>query len=481
MFWMKSSFDNKSLKKPKVKKKKDISFIKHYFKWVVVLWIIFSIFFLWASISNVLWNYVKKTVWLVVQNVLTVMSKEAKKDNLWNINILLLWVWGKNHDGWYLTDTMMIASLNPKLWTLTFLSIPRDLYVKYNKYSWGRINYIFAKEYLKTKDFWKAADKLKQKMKKITGIQINYYVLVDFWGFENLVNNLWWVTVDVKENLTDYRYPGPNRTYTTFKITKWIHTLDGATALKYARSRHSTSDFSRSARQEQIIKAILHKVTESWILLSPSKMKNLYLQFENTVHTDFDFNTILWFVKYAKNIKIHSYILNWDCYFKKTYWKNLTPGCFVYPATRADFNGQAVLLPSWASAKNVENYKEIQKFAFIALWYPELWLENTKIQILNWIWNRFIKKYYRWYLKPVASNLAFKLKNYWFNIVDVKNAWKIYKNNVSYIYNKKSVTESLLNTFVWDISYKTWDVKYSGSGYDMTLILWQDYLSNQTK
>ena len=481
MFWNKNSFDNKSLKKPKVKKKKDMSFIKHYFKWLTVLWIIFSIFFLWSNISNVLWNYVKKTVWLIVKNVSSTMSKAPKTDSLWNVNILLMWVWWKNHDGAYLTDTMMIASFDPKLWTLTFLSIPRDLYVKYNKYSWGRINAIFADEYYKTKDFWKAAKKLEDKMKQITGIKIDYYVLVDFGWFEKLVNNLWWVTVDVKENLIDHRYPGPNWTYVTFKITKWIHHLDGATALKYARSRHSTSDFSRSARQEQMIKAILHKFTSSWILLSPSKMKNLYLQFEDTVHTNFDFNTLLWFVKYAKNIKIHSYVLNGDCYYKNTYWKDLTPGCFVYPATRADFNGQAVLLPVWATAKNVENYKDIQKFAFIALWYPELWLEHSKIQLLNWIWNRFIKRYYRWYLKPVASNLAFKLKNYWFNIVDVKNAGKIYKKNIWYIYNKKPITESLLSTFVWDISYKTWDVKYSGSGYDMSLILWQDYLSNQTK
>ena len=481
MFWLKNSFDNKSLKKPKVKKKKDISFIKHYFKWLIVLWIIFSIFFLWSSISNVLWNYVKKTVWLVVQKVSTVMSKPAKKDSLWNINILLMWVWWKWHDGPYLTDTIMIASLNPKLWTLTFLSIPRDLYVKYDKYSGGRINAIFATEYYRTKNFWKAATKLEQKIKQITWIQINYYVLVDFWWFEKLVNDLWWVTVDVKENLVDHRYPGPNRTYITFSISKWIHHLDWATALKYARSRHSTSDFSRSARQEQIIRAILHKFVSSWILFSPSKMKSLYLQFTDTVHTDLGFDTLLWFVKYAKNIKIHSYVLNWDCYLQSTYRKNLTPGCFVYPAVRADFNGQAVLLPVWATAKNVENYKDIQKFAFIALWYPELWLENTKIQILNWIWNRFIKKYYRWYLKSVASDLAFKLKNYWFNIVDVKNAGKIYKNNISYIYNKKPITESLLTTFIWDISYKTWDVKYSWSGYDMSLILWQDYLSNQTK
>lgn len=479
MFFKKDNFSSSGIKDIKVKKKNDLSFIKHYFRWIFSFIIVFFVFIFWSNISIVVWNYVKKLTWIVVQNVSSIAGKEAKKDDLWNINILLLWVWWKNHDGGYLTDTMMIASFNPKLWTLTFLSIPRDLYVKYNKYSGWRINYIFAQEYLKTRSFEKAATKLEDKVKDITWIKPNYYVLVDFPWFIKLVNKLWWVTVDVKQDLIDYRYPWPNRTYTTFKISKWIHHLDGETALKYARSRHSTSDFSRSARQEQIIKALLHKFVSSDLLLSPRKMKWVYMQFKETIHTNFDIDTLLWFVKYAKNIKIHSYVLNADCYYKTTYWKNLTPWCFVFPAKRDDFNWQAVLLPVWSNSLHVDNYDEIKKFVFIALWYPELWLENGKIQLLNGIWNKNIKKFYKWYLKPVASNFAFKLKNYWFNIVDVRNSVKKFDKNTLYMYNKKSITNTLLKNFVWDIEYKTWDVKYSWSGFDMTLILWKDFLYNK--
>jgi len=190
-----------------------------------------------------------------------------------------------------------------------------------------------------------------------------------------------------------------------------------------------------------------------------------------------DFNTMLSFVPYAKNIKIHSYVLNADCYYKTVTWKELTPGCFVYPARRGDFNGQAVLLPVGATSSNVENYDYIRKFAFIALGYPELWLENAKIQILNWINKRLIKRYYRYY-KPVASELAYKLKNYGFNIVDVGNANKFFEKNTDFIYNKKTVTQDLLQTFVGDIVFKTGDVKYAWSGYDMTLILGNDYLQD---
>ena len=473
----KKGFSNKKLKEVQIKKKKDFSFFKNNIKWLVAGFFVLVILYFWNSISLAVWNYTKKVLWSVVKIVAQTSWKEAKKDALWNVNILLLWIGWKNHDGWYLTDSMMIASFNPKLKTLTFLSVPRDLYVKYPWWGGGRINYIFAREYLKTRSFDKAADVLKDKMKEITWVEINYYVLVDFGWFEKLVDNLWWITVDVPETLVDHRYPWPNWSYITFKITKWIHTLDWATALKYARSRHSTSDFSRSARQEQIIKALIDKVTSSWTLTSPSKMKALYLQFKETVKTDFDFNTLLGFVPYAKWIKIHSYVLNSDCYMKKTYRYNLTPWCFVYPATRADFNWQAVLLPKWATSVNVDNYEEIQKFAFIALGYPELWLENSKIQILNWIEKRKIRRYYR-YLKPIASKLAFKLRNYWFNIVDVKNSPTYFDKTTGYIYKQKPVTQDLIKSFVPAVEYKTWDVQYAWSWFDMTLVLWEDYLKN---
>ena len=474
MFFKKKNFENKSLQKVSVSKKPKISF-KQTFRVFLVILLLSGVVYFWNTISYAVGNYVKNLAWVVAKNIAKATSKAPTKDALWNVNILLLWIGGKNHDGWYLTDTIMIASFNPKLKTLTFLSIPRDLYVKYDKYRWGRINYIFAEEYLKTRSFDKAAAKLEKKIREITGIRINYYFVVDFSGFEEFIDSIGWITVNVPYTLIDHRYPGPNRTYVTFKITKWIHHLDGATALKYARSRHSTSDFSRSARQEQIIKAIIKKLLSSGVLLSPTKIKNLYLQFQETIKTDMDFETMLSFLPYAKDLKIHSYVLNGDCFFKKTTWKDLMPGCFVYPAPRDAFNWQAVLLPVGATPANVENYDKIKKFAFIALWYPELWLENAKIQILNWINRKEIRKTYG-YLKPIASELAYKIKNYGFNIQDVGNASKYFKNTTDYIYNPKPITQELLPSFVGDIDFKTWDVKYSGSGFDMTLILGENYL-----
>ncbi len=479
MFFRKNSFENKSLKNRAIKRKKRFN-IKNLFIYLLVSSILFLWIYFWNNISYAFWNYIKNIAWDVIKIVIKASAKEPKKDSLWNVNILLLWIWWKNHDWWYLTDTIMVASFNKRLNTLTFLSIPRDLYVKYDKYIWWRINYIFAKEYLRSHSYKKAAYKLEEKIREIIGMKINYYAVIDFWWFEKIVDNLWWLTINVPYTIKDTKYPWPNRTYITFKIEKWIHHINWATALKYVRSRHSTSDFSRSKRQEQIIKAIIKKLTSSWILLSPTKIRKLYLQFQDMLHTNMDFETMLSFVPYIKELKIHSYVLNWDCFMQKVTWKNLTPWCFVYPASRDAFNWQAVLLPVWATQKKVDDYSKIRKFAFITIWYPELWLENAKIQILNGIKKRSIKKYY-WYTKHLASELAYKLKNYWFNIKDVGNASKLFTWNTDYIYNKKTITEQLISAFIPDIMFKTWDIKYAWSWFDMTLIIWENYLYNQKK
>jgi len=103
---------------------------------------------------------------------------------------------------------------------------------------------------------------LEEKIEEITGEKIDYYVNLDFEGFIKIVDLVDGVDVSVEENLVDYDYPNGRGGYTTFVLRKGNWTLDGETALKYARSRHSTSDFDRSLRQQQIISALKKKITE---------------------------------------------------------------------------------------------------------------------------------------------------------------------------------------------------------------------------
>jgi polyisoprenyl-teichoic acid--peptidoglycan teichoic acid transferase len=92
-----------------------------------------------------------------------------------------------------------------------------------------------------------------EKVTEITGIYLQYYAFVSFDGFVDFVDSLGGVTIDVPEALEDPYYPDINNGFQTFRIGAGIQDLDGDMALKYARSRKTTSDFSRTLRQQQII------------------------------------------------------------------------------------------------------------------------------------------------------------------------------------------------------------------------------------
>jgi anionic cell wall polymer biosynthesis LytR-Cps2A-Psr (LCP) family protein len=64
--------------------------------------------------------------------------------------------------------------------------------------------------------------------------------------------------------------------------------MNGENALKFARSRHSTSDFDRSLRQQQVIDAIRNKLVSSYLITSPIKIKELYDVFRKYVYTDIE-------------------------------------------------------------------------------------------------------------------------------------------------------------------------------------------------
>lgn len=179
-----------------------------------------------------------------------------------DMNILLLGVAGKGHDGSELTDTIVILMIRPQQKRVALLSIPRDLYVKVPDLNIGysRVNavYTFGNQY---KYETGGIGLLKKTIKEVTGVPIDNYVLMDFEGFVDLVDTLGGIEVDNKEDIYDTAYPGPNFTYQTFKLKKGGHLLDGQTALKYVRTRHSAEgDFGRARRQQEALQVIRTKI-----------------------------------------------------------------------------------------------------------------------------------------------------------------------------------------------------------------------------
>jgi len=186
----------------------------------------------------------------------TLPEKGAKE----RINVLVLGKAVPNYPGSDLTDTIILASINPQTFESSLLSIPRDLLVKIpNTNRLTKINAVYVYG-LKLGGQQKGIDLLKRVITDITGQRVDYYAMVNFTAFEKSIDVLGGVDLEVTEDIYDNRYPGPHFSYQTFEIKKGRHHLDGPTALKYVRVRHNSGgDFGRARRQQQVIEAAKEK------------------------------------------------------------------------------------------------------------------------------------------------------------------------------------------------------------------------------
>lgn len=221
----------------------------------------------------------------------TDLSRLTKEGDA-RLNILLLGQGGEGHKGATLTDTMQVMSIDLDNQQAALLSIPRDLYVK-TKYGSMKINAIYQAANSQAKD--SGGQAVKDVVGQIVDLDLHYFVAIDFDGFVKLVDLLGGIDVTVKNALNDYEYPNSSEDgYTTFRLAAGAQHLDGATALKYARSRHSSgvegSDFARSARQQQVITAIKEKAAAQGYFKNPFKLVQLVGLLTNYVRTDMGTN-----------------------------------------------------------------------------------------------------------------------------------------------------------------------------------------------
>ena len=192
-------------------------------------------------------------------------------------NILLLGKGGDNHPGGNLTDTMEVMSIDWKNNKIAFISVPRDLWVQipgFTTYSKiNAANYYGDQNYKTTGGGGKEASLI---IGQILGIPIHYSVTIDFQGFKEIIDKVGGVDIYVDKAISDPFYPAADMIrYDTFYITVGQHHLDGETALKYARSRETTSDFDRARRQQQIIAAAKQKLISAQTLANPIKITDL--------------------------------------------------------------------------------------------------------------------------------------------------------------------------------------------------------------
>lgn len=343
-----------------------------------------------------------------------VSTAQKQEDQVSSIvNGLIVWVWGKGHRGAYNTDTMIVVSYNPSTKQLNMISLPRDLYVNIDKWYYWRINGILD-YYMSAKDLSLsgAMEKLSEKIGNLVGQNIHYYWLIDFHGFEDIIDTLGWLKVNVPEELYDPTFPVDNFNYGILHIDSGSQTMDGNTALNYARSRHSTSDFDRSRRQQIIIHALIDKLLSfGWI----TKIKPLYDQFKTTVVTNAGLTDLVKYLPYATKIKnMNNIVFQSDC---PANINQIRPWCVLYSPWREAFGGAAVLLPIGATPTNVSNYGELFQFVNRIIYYPFGQFNSYNLVIYNSIDPNLVQKPVAW----LASQLGVELVRNWLMVDHVKN------------------------------------------------------------
>lgn len=324
------------------------------------------------------------------------------------VNILLLGIGGGNHDGPDLTDSMMVASIDVVNHKLALLSLPRDLWVKEpNNFveNYGKINAAYESgkyQYLGREDAsnsnigaikagFQAAD---QTVSSVIGVPINYNVLVNFQAFQQAVDAVGGVTIDVPTELYDPTMAWQNN-WSPVLAEPGVQHMDGYQALLYARSRETSSDFARATRQRSLMEALKTKVLTAGTLSNPLEISGLLSALGDNVRTDIslsDMEKIYSIIRTINNNSIQSVDLD------------ASPNALV---TTGDINGQSIVEPK----AGLFDYGAIQSYVRNAMRDGYLAKENARVLVLNGTTN-----------PGLATNITNVLKSYGYNVATPGNA-----------------------------------------------------------
>ena len=210
------------------------------------------------------------------------------------INVLLIGMDSGVGRNTALTDTMIVASLDPVGKTVSMVSIPRDMVdvpLPDGRSFRGKINSLVSYARWNPKKFPGAKDGqsvLAAALGELLNLKIDKWAQVNLGGFVYLVDSVGGVTVNVTDGFCDPRYKEYG--IKGFSISPGRYRFDGEQALAYARVRKAAgeSDFTRAARQQEVIGALRDKIVKGAFLENPGKfLKSLGQTIQTNINPSF--------------------------------------------------------------------------------------------------------------------------------------------------------------------------------------------------
>jgi LCP family protein required for cell wall assembly len=237
-------------------------------------------------------------------------------DGTSRLNVLLIGSDRRPGEGSYNTDTLIVMSVDPKSGQVAMFSLPRDTTGiplpdiparSVFGATWNRkINALFQQARARPDLFPGGSvsgyQALKDTLGGLYGLQVQYFVEVDFPGFRKVVDALGGVTVNVQLPVVDDDYPGDDGKLRVY-IPTGVQHMTGAEALVYARSRHGSSDFDRAARQQRVILS-LRQQADFATIARPDVLSALVAATKGALKTDFPVGKLPQLIELAQRIDI---------------------------------------------------------------------------------------------------------------------------------------------------------------------------------
>src|SRR3989338_10907046 len=217
-------------------------------------------------------HYLFVTKTLKVSPLKTLFSIDGLKTYNNHVNILFLGIAGADRDGPNLSDSIVVVSYDLKNNHLATISIPSDVW---SEALHDKINSAYA--YGEAKKKGAGFILAKAEVQAIIGQPIHYAAAINFDQFEELIDFLGGVEINIESSFIDKEFPIAGREndlcaddpeykcrYKTVSFSKGITLMDGQTTLNFVRSRYALgsegTDFAREKRQQKVIEAIKNKL-----------------------------------------------------------------------------------------------------------------------------------------------------------------------------------------------------------------------------
>ncbi len=249
------------------------------------------------------------------------------------------------------TDSMMVVSMDPQTRTAGLMSIPRDTWTNIPGFDYAKINtaYFLGESY---KLPGGGAGLAVQTVESFLGVPINYYAQIDFDAFVKFIDELGGIDIHVPKKikvslLGAYTvHSGDGKTFSREEKTlkPGVQKLDGATALAYARDRHTDGgDFDRAFRQQQVVQAVREKVLNLNMLPTLiAKAPKLYSELSSGIHTNLSLDQIVQLALYASQVPTGN--IRYGLLGPDSSLTGMSP------------DGQAILIPIMEKVRTVRDY-----------------------------------------------------------------------------------------------------------------------------